>query len=178
MGERKKVRLAEFTNVRPIPAVGKGKTTPVRGTRAVCAKWHSERNADIGSTDRHVVNEQAKEQIACICGGQLRKGDGKQWSDTKGDEVCLVCANRWHDPTREPSAGAQRPIDSVEIAQGPDSSDWVVDQRGVQIQEDKFGPRVRPFFPRLREVRSAHGPTDDLSIASAMKFDCSPRDNV
>ena len=146
-GERKKVRFLELIIVRPMPAVGNGKTTPVRGASAVSTKWHSERNANIGNIDRQVVNRQCREQIACICGGQLRKGDGKPWSDAEGDKVCLACASRWHVPTREPSVGAQQSIDSVEITHWPVSPEWVVDQRGVQIQEDKFGPRVRPVFP-------------------------------
>ena len=83
-GERKKVRFAELITVRPIPAVRKGKATPARGASAVSAKWHSARSAEVGNIDRHVANERAEEQTSCICGGQLRKGDGKQWSDAEG----------------------------------------------------------------------------------------------
>ena len=137
--ERNNVRFAEFITVRPIPAVGKGKPTPARGTSAVSATWHSGRNADIGSIDRPKTNEQTRRQRACICGGQLRKGDGKLWSDAEVDEVCLACASRWHDPTRAPGGSAQRPIDSVEIVHWPDSTESEEDPRGVQIQEDKFG---------------------------------------
>ena len=66
--EHNRVRFAELVTVRPIPAVGKGKTTRVRDASAVGAKLNLERKADIVNIDRHVVNGQAKEQIACICG--------------------------------------------------------------------------------------------------------------
>ena len=157
--------------VRPIPSVGKGKATPARGASAGSARWHSERRMEVLNIDRHVADKQPEEQ--CICGGQPKRGDGKQWSDAEGDEACLACASLWRGLVRGPSDETQPSIDSVEIAHGPDSPEWAVDRQGVQIQEGELGPRVRPVFPRLREVRGAHDPTDYLSIARAMKFDCS-----
>jgi hypothetical protein len=145
--DRKKVRFAELIAVRPIPWVGKGKATPPRGARAGGAVWHSEESANSLNIGRNAGRGEAAEQLKCDCGGQLRKGDGKAWCDAEDDEVCVACAGQWQ-------------IDSVEIAHGPDSHEWAVDRRGELIGESEHGPRVRPVYSRLCEVRGAHDPTD------------------
>ena len=105
---------------------------------------------------RRVVLGQATEQTECICGGQIRKGDGKPWGDVEDDEACLACASRWHMPVRESGADIQPSIDSVEIAHGPDSHEWASDRRGVLIRKGEHGPRVRPVLVFARSgVRMA-----------------------
>ena len=71
-GERRKLRFADFVAVRPILSLGNGRATPPRGARAGGAVWHPADSVNIG-------------REKCDCGSQLRKGDGKRWSDAEDD---------------------------------------------------------------------------------------------
>ena len=174
--ERRKVRFAELVTVRPIPAVGKCKATPARGAGKSGTVWHSERSAGNLEFDQRAENGQAGNPAECNCGGQLRRGDGRPWSDAEDDTECTACAGRWHSGVLDPAGDARPSIDSVGIACEADPSERASDWHGAPIHESNIGLRVGPFCLQPSEARSAHDAIFsfyNFDLANAVEFGCS-----
>ena len=89
----RRVHFADLVAVKPIPATGKGRSTPPRGRSTGCARWQSGETAKTDAVDRQ--SDGASLAHECVCGGLMVKGDGKLWAEVDDDVQCLACAGQW-----------------------------------------------------------------------------------
>ena len=98
--DERRVRFNSKVTYRPIPAEGRGRKTPARGTRPVCRGGQSldllEEPKNIDSDEG--IHDRVEE---CKCGGQ-RRSKGARWADmaegSDEDTECVACARSWFGP--------------------------------------------------------------------------------
>ena len=103
--EPRRVRFSNEVQVRPIPASGRGRRTPVRGVAANILR------------NKPIIENKPDAEYDCDCedASVVERGDGKKWADVDVDSMCMKCTeslchlSRWR-------ASSDRAIDSLGVS--------------------------------------------------------------
>ena len=142
----KQVKFDRTVTVRPIPAAGKFRPTPTRGTSGMRARWIQEKGSEVLLVAQRGGDKRGVERKRCTCGGLTARGDGRRWADEEAQD-CPECAKGWStlNPTinRKQSNDDERPVDAVEMIIEGDQPTWMEMKRGACFSETLLRGRVR-----------------------------------
>ena len=178
---KKVVRFHPEVLVRAVPAVGRCRKTPPRGSGGARATtWKvPDRGNDIGDDIDAIVMEQNKDKGAsmaatrkCTCRvrGIPIKSEGTRWADLESDEQCITCAEMWGKPSPAATTvlkktarqkfgfkqgaddeSVERPVDSLEN----NDEDGDHGTGWIEVESESFGRDyplgIEPFFNCARK---------------------------
>lgn len=182
-GKRKrkdlKVSFANTVTVRPIPASGRGRRTPARGSSGkATTQWPSKWGQDEPTIDEIGIRGRgaASRESGCRC--LLVRGDGRRWGDEETEIACTACAGNWKwlktSIAQHNNFGDDIDVNSVEVqsiaehraAAEISEAGACSDKRRVGGAGNACQPRLDQF--ELRERRNSNAaPSDLVQLESA-----------